>query len=123
LAALEPLATAPGVTAHSGHFPMAFRTLTAESATMNVVVEGRDPATAPVDQPVVTDGAWVRPGGVVLERSFADALGVHTGDSVSLGGRRLPVAGIAVTAARPVYPHAGWRWRTPSSPTPAAWPG
>ena len=52
----------------------------------------------------VTQGAWVRPGGVVLERTFAEALGVRVGDAVTLNGRSFRVAGLAVTAATPEYP-------------------
>ena len=47
----------------------------------------------------------MRPGGVVLERTFADALGVGVGDRVTLNGRPFTVAGIAVTAANPPYPN------------------
>ena len=71
---------------------------------MDVVAEGRDQAPASVDQPKVTQGGWIRPGAVVIERGFADALGVHVGDNVRLGGRSFRVAGIAVTAAIPPYP-------------------
>jgi predicted ABC-type transport system involved in lysophospholipase L1 biosynthesis ATPase subunit len=45
----------------------------------------------------VTEGSWIRNGGVVVERTFAAALGVHTGDSIMLNGRPLNVVGIAVT--------------------------
>ena len=62
-------------------------------------VEGRDQAAAPVDQPKLTQGSWVRPGEVVLERSFADELGVGAGGQVTLNGRSFRVAGVAVTAA------------------------
>lgn len=109
LAALAPLATAPGVTAHSGPFRLAFLMLTARGRSVHVVVEGRDEAPAPVDQPAVTDGTWVRPGVVVVvERSFADALGVHTGDTVSVNGHPLRMLGTAVTAAWSAFPHVGW---------------
>jgi putative ABC transport system permease protein len=108
LAALAPLATAPGVTAHSGPFPLAYLTLTARDVTVNVVVEGRDAAPAALDRPAVTDGSWVRPGGVVVERSFAGALNLRLGDTVAVNGRRLAVTGFAATAARPLYPQVGW---------------
>jgi putative ABC transport system permease protein len=71
---------------------------------VDVAAEGRDQAPAPVDQPKLTQGGWIRPGAVVIERGFADALGVHVGDNVRLGGRSFRVAGIAVTAAVPPYP-------------------
>jgi putative ABC transport system permease protein len=67
------------------------------------MAEGRDEAPAAVDQPKVVQGTWVRPGGVVVERALAGALGVHVGDRVTLDGRPFRVAGIAVTAAVPVY--------------------
>jgi hypothetical protein len=43
---------------------------------------------------------------VVLERSFADELGVRAGSQVMLNGRAFRVAGVAVTAASTLlYPH------------------
>lgn len=114
LAALAPLTTAAGVTGHSGPYPVAFLMLTARGKTVHAVVEGRDGAPAAIDRPAVTDGTWVRPGGVVVERAFADALSVHTGDTVSVDGHPLRVVGTAVTAARAAYPLAGWH--QPGSP-------
>ncbi|QRP50238.1 hypothetical protein I6J71_22615 [Amycolatopsis sp. FDAARGOS 1241] len=52
----------------------------------------------------MTSGTWVRTGGVVLERGFAEALGVRVGDRVTISGRGYPVVGIAISAATPVYP-------------------
>jgi putative ABC transport system permease protein len=46
----------------------------------------------------------VRPGQVVLERSFASALGVGIGNKITLNGRSFLVSGIAVSAATPAYP-------------------
>ena len=73
--------------------------------TVPVQAEGRGQAPAAVDQPKLTAGSWVRPGGVVLERTFAEALGVGVGDRVTLDGRPFTVAGIAVTAAAAPYPN------------------
>jgi putative ABC transport system permease protein len=109
LAALAPLATAPGVTGHSGPYPVAYLMLTAHGTIVHAVVEGRDAAPAAIDRPEVTSGTWVRPGGVVVERAFADALGMHAGDTVSVDGHALRVVGTAVTAASAAYPSAGWR--------------
>jgi putative ABC transport system permease protein len=101
---LAALASARGVAAHSGPYPVAWPALrTAAGMTASVMAEGRDEAPAAVDQPDVVQGTWVRPGGVVLERAFADALGAGPGDRVTLGGRPFRVTGIAVTAAVPVY--------------------
>ncbi len=60
---------------------------------------------------------------MVVERSFADALGIHAGDRVTLNGRPFPVAGVAVTAALPTsgigflegstqWPNPGLIWLT-----------
>src|SRR5262252_5295196 len=103
-AAAASLTKAPGVIAHSGPYPTAYSAIRFRGHMVDVVAEGRDRAQASVDQPKVTQGGWIRPGAVVIERGFADALGVHVGDSVRLGGRSLRVAGIAVTAAVPPYP-------------------
>jgi ABC-type lipoprotein release transport system permease subunit len=104
LASLASLTTAPGVIAHSGPYPTVYGTVQFGGHTVDVVAEGRDQAPASMDQPKVTQGGWIRPGAVVIERGFADALGVHVGDNVSIGGRSFQVAGIAVTAAIPAYP-------------------
>ncbi|HEX3957538.1 MAG TPA: ABC transporter permease [Trebonia sp.] len=98
------LAAAPGVTKHGGPYPLAAATLVAHGHTVPVQAEGRDEAPAAVDQPALAQGAWVRPGEVVLERTFAEALGVGVGDPVTLNGRSFRVAGVAVTAAVPEYP-------------------
>jgi putative ABC transport system permease protein len=98
------LTHAAGVTSHSGPYPVAYATLHAHGRTVGVQVEGRGSGSAAVDQPDVTQGGWVRPGGVVLERAFADALGVGPGDRITLNGMPFVVDGIAVTAAVPAYP-------------------
>ena len=96
---------APGVTAASGPFPLAGALVRANGLTAGAEAEGRDEAPASVDQPKLTAGSWVRPGGVVLERTFAAGLGVGAGDRITLNGRPFTVAGIAVTAANPPYPN------------------
>ena len=120
LAALKdvaPLAHAPGVAGHGGPFPVAFPVLRANGHTDAVLAEGRGTAPAPVDQPELTQGSWVRSGGIVVERSFADALGIHAGERVMLNGRRYRVDGIAVTAAFPTnglgYLEGSSRWPNP----------
>jgi ABC-type lipoprotein release transport system permease subunit len=104
LTGLKALANAPGVTQSSGPFPVAWTTLTADGETVNVRAEGRDTAPAPVDRPKLTQGSWVRDGGVVVEAAFADALGIEAGDRITLNGRTFRVAGVAVTAAAAPYP-------------------
>lgn len=104
LADLEKLATASGVTEHSGPYPVIPGKLAASGRTSDVQVEGRDTTSATVDQPHVTQGSWVSDGGVVLEAAFANSLDVHVGDSVTLGGKSFKAVGMAVTAAMAPYP-------------------
>ena len=116
LAGLDALTDAPGVTDHSGPYPVIGAELEAQGVASRlhrgedlggagVWVEGRDPARASVDQPQVTHGSWVRPGGAVVEAGLADALGVGEGDHITLNGRSFEVAGLAVTAAARPYPN------------------
>jgi putative ABC transport system permease protein len=86
--------------------------------TAGAEAEGRSQRPAAVDQPRLTQGSWVRPGGVVLERTLAEALGVSAGDQLTLDGRPFRVAGIAVTAAFAPIPNlcyigAGGCWAGP----------
>jgi putative ABC transport system permease protein len=104
LAALSALEHASGVTGHSGPYPVTWALLRAHGVAATAQVEGRDEAAAPVDQPKLTRGSWLRPGEVVIERSFADALGVGAGARITLNGRSFRVAGVAVTAAFAPYP-------------------
>jgi ABC-type lipoprotein release transport system permease subunit len=104
LPGLERLARAHGVVGHSGPYPVLESTLRTRRGIAAVQVEGRDRASAQVDQPHLVRGSWVSRRKVVVERSFADAFGVHTGDPISVGDRSFRVGGIAVTAASPPYP-------------------
>ncbi|TMR09463.1 FtsX-like permease family protein [Nonomuraea turkmeniaca] len=104
LAALKALARAPGVAGHSGPFPYTQAPLEVNGITASAWAQGRDTAAATVDQPKLTEGSWVRDGGVVVEAAFAQALGVGAGDRITLDGRSFEVAGVAVTASVPPYP-------------------
>jgi putative ABC transport system permease protein len=104
---LAPLEHAPGVAAHSGPFPITWASLQTRHTTATAEVEGRSSAPSAVDRPKLTQGGWVRPGGVVVEATFAQALGLHVGDRVRLGGSSFEVVGTAATAAFPTYPVAG----------------
>src|SRR5262245_32537535 len=136
-AGMEALTGAPGVVDHSGPFPVIAAELEADGLSRSrrtprdevvggsagVWAVGHDPAAASVDQPEVTQGSWVRNGGVVLEAGFAEALGVGQGDQVTLrtrvctfetpssppdcgvvNDRSFRVVGVAVTAAARPYP-------------------
>ena len=104
----KSLIHASGVAASSGPYPLASDTIRFDGRNADALVEGRGAAAAAIDRPLVTAGSWVRPGGVVIERTFADALGVSVGDRVTLNHNSFMVAGIAVTAAQPPYPNLCW---------------
>jgi putative ABC transport system permease protein len=77
-----------------------------------VQVEGRQPGVAAVDQPELTDGTWIRPGGVVVERSFAEAANLRVSQKITLNGHPFRVVGIAVTAAFGGFPGTSLIWAT-----------
>lgn len=101
----KTLIHAAGVAAYSGPYPVAEGVVEAHGRTAGAEAEGRSQTPAAVDQPKLTAGSWVRPGGVVVERAFAEGLGVTVGDRVTLNGRSFTVTGIAVTAAMAPYPN------------------
>jgi ABC-type lipoprotein release transport system permease subunit len=103
---LAPLERAPGVVAHSGPFPFTWALLQSGHTSATAEVEGRSSAPSAVDRPNLTQGSWVRPGGVVAEATFAEALGLHLGDRLRLGGTSYELVGTAATAAFPSYPVA-----------------
>jgi putative ABC transport system permease protein len=105
LAQLDSLEHRSGVVGHVGPFPVSYPVMTTNGSRVLAIVEGRSMSRSPIDQPYVTEGTWVRPGGVVIERSFAQELSLAPGDNVTLGGRSLKVDGVAVTAAVPDYPY------------------
>lgn len=104
-AEVATLTHAPGVTGSSGPYPVASAVVRYGAITAPLEAEGRVQAAAPLDQPELTAGTWVRPGGIVLERTFAAALGAGVGARLTLDGRPYQVTGIAVTAAGLPYPN------------------
>ena len=116
-ASLTALEHAPGVIGHSGPYPLAAPALRANGHTISTAeagfaVEGRAQGPAPLDQPKLTQGGWVRPGQVVIEPTYAAELGVRPGDRITLNGRQFRVAGLAVTAAWPSVNAPGLIWLT-----------
>ncbi|MFF4118060.1 ABC transporter permease [Streptomyces sp. NPDC001714] len=102
---LAELATDPAVTATSGPFPATWTPLEAKGHKAGAQVVGRDTGTTRVDQPKITSGTWLGgTGSAVVERSFAESVGIAVGDTVRLNDRPFRVSGIAVTAAVPPYP-------------------
>lgn len=101
---VEQVTRLSGVTASSGPFPSTAAALGTSGYTGTAMVQGRTEGAAAVDQPYVTAGTWVRPGGVVLERAFATSLGVGVGDRITLNYKHFTVTGLAVSAAWAPYP-------------------
>ena len=118
LAALMALNHATGVAAHSGPYPIVGATgpvgpvMRSTDIVASVQVEGREPGVAAVDQPKVTDGTWIRPGGVVVEQSFAETANLRLGQTITLNGHPFRVVGFAVTAASGGYPAMSLIWAT-----------
>ncbi|MFI1735300.1 FtsX-like permease family protein [Streptomyces acidicola] len=102
------IADAPDVGTVADPVPGFSTTVRANGQTENTAVEGRERTASAVDRPLVTSGTWVRSGGAVVERGFAQALGVRVGDRVTIGGRDYPVLGTAISAATAVYPWGNW---------------
>lgn len=104
VATLDALSREPGVRATSRPLPEVWAGLDVGHVRAVAAVQGRSTRPSAVDRPHVVGGSWVRPGGVVVERAFADALDVGVGDRVRLGATTMTVVGIAVSAALPPYP-------------------
>lgn len=104
---LARVADGPHVTGHSGPYTVFDTTLRAHGHTLKTVVEARGVNRPRIEHPQVTSGSWLRPGGAVLERGFADVLGIHVGERVSVHGHSYPVVGLAVTAGDIVFPWQG----------------
>ncbi|GAB2458846.1 hypothetical protein GCM10027187_28190 [Streptosporangium sandarakinum] len=122
--ALTSLTDDPEVVAHHGPYRIVYADLTTrDSISSPVVVQGFAETPGTLNRPLVTSGHWVRPGGTVLERGFATALGAGVGDHVTIAGRSYPVVGIAVTAATSIYPWAAQigPYGGPSDYTGLAW--
>lgn len=103
---LKSVAADPDVVGHNGPYAVVYGDLTVHGRNSGVVVQGASRTPGPINKPLVTSGEWIRPGGAVLERGLATALGAKVGDRVTISGRTYPVVGIAVTAATSIYPWA-----------------
>jgi putative ABC transport system permease protein len=106
----------PGIAERGPVTPSAFTTLTTSAGdTEPLELTGLRPS-ARVNAPVRTEGAEPREGGIVLERSLAEALGFRVGTTLrfAASGRpiELPVIGTAISPSQPRYPRSnpgvGW---------------
>jgi putative ABC transport system permease protein len=112
------IASLPGVAQRGAAFPSATtRVTTAAGATEPLRLAGLNGASR-VDVPVRTAGGRLREGGIVLERSLAEALGLQVGTrlrfATSGGAIELPVVGTAISPSQPRYPRSnpGLAWVT-----------
>jgi putative ABC transport system permease protein len=106
------IAALPGVAERGEPVPRANVAVAARSDRLQLAGL-RGPAR--VDAPVRTGGSGVRDGGIVLERSFAEAVGIRVGETIRLaGGVELPVVGTAISPSQPRYPSSnpGLAWVT-----------
>jgi putative ABC transport system permease protein len=101
---LRRVAEQPQVAARSRQLPTTWAPIEAHGTTGVAEVQGRDSSPSPVDRPELVSGRWVGSDGVVVERAFANAMGLAVGDRIALGDEVERVVGIAVSAALPPYP-------------------
>jgi ABC-type lipoprotein release transport system permease subunit len=110
----------PGVIERSAPTPLVLATVGERGSSDLVQLAGlsRPPV---VNTPLRTAGSPLRDGGVVLERSFARALGLAVGDTLEVTSRgrdrsiEIPVLGTAVVPSQARYPRSkpGLAWVTP----------
>jgi putative ABC transport system permease protein len=107
----------PGVTERSAPVPLTLATVGAPGGAERVQLAGLTRRTA-VNMPVPTGGSPLQEGGIVLERSFAHALGIDIGASLEVrsehGSVNAPVLGTAVVPSQPRFPRSkpGLAWVT-----------
>jgi putative ABC transport system permease protein len=110
----------PGVTERSAPVPLVSATIGPRESDL-VQIAGLNPDPV-VNTPLRTAGSPLRDGGIVLERSFARALGLAVGDTVEVTTRstdrssQIPVLGTAVVPSQARYPRSkpGVAWVTPA---------
>ena len=107
----------PGVTERGAPVPLAMATVGPRASTDRAFLAGLNRRPA-VNVPVRTAGSSLREGGIVLERSLANALGIEVGATLTVRSGRgsidLPVLGTAVVPSQPRYPrrNPGLAWVT-----------
>jgi putative ABC transport system permease protein len=117
------IAELPGVIERTGPVPVATVTVGPLGSSDRAFLAGLSGPPA-VNKPVLTSGSPLREGGIVLERSFARAVGIEVGATLKLtswrgsadqsGSVELPVLGTAVVPSQPRYPrrNPGLAWVT-----------
>jgi ABC-type lipoprotein release transport system permease subunit len=109
------IAALPGVAERDEPVPMAGARVARRGGTDRLLLAGL-PARPLVNTPVRTAGSALGKDGIVLERSFADALGLEVGTPLRLaaagGPIVLPILGTAISPSQPRYPRSnpGLAW-------------
>jgi putative ABC transport system permease protein len=109
------IAALPGVAERDEPVPIAGASVARRGGTDRLLLAGL-PARPRVNTPVRTAGSALRDDGIVLERSFADALGLEVGTPLRLaaagGPIVLPTLGTAISPSQPRYPRSnpGLAW-------------
>jgi putative ABC transport system permease protein len=109
------IAALPGVAERDEPVPIAGASVARRGGTDRLLLAGL-PARPRVNTPVRTAGSALRDDGIVLERSFADALGLEVGTPLRLaaagGPIVLPILGTAISPSQPRYPRSnpGLAW-------------
>ncbi len=111
------IARLPGVTERGAPVPLVLATVGPRGSSDLVQLAGLS-GRAAVNRPVPTAGSQLHDGGIVLERSLSNALGIEVGDTLEVTSRRgsveVPVLGTAVVPSQPRYPRRrpGLAWVT-----------
>ncbi|WP_328519222.1 ABC transporter permease [Kribbella sp. NBC_00359] len=107
------IASLAGVASHDE--PVPSTNVGLASSTDRLLLAGLT-SPARINKPLPIDGSIQPSDGIVLERSFADALGLRVGTTLSLaavtGPIELPIVGIAVSPSQARYPRSnpGLAW-------------
>lgn len=111
------IATLPGVAERDDPIPIANTSIAMPGTTDRIQLAGLS-SPPRVNTPVRTDGSRFPADGIVLERSFAAALGLRVGTTLRLtaagGPIELPIVGTAISPSQPRYPrrNPGLAWVT-----------
>jgi predicted lysophospholipase L1 biosynthesis ABC-type transport system permease subunit len=116
-AGARAIAALPGVAERDEPVPIAPASVASGGGTDRLLLAGLR-SRARVNSPVRTEGAAPPADGIVLERSFAGALGLRVGGTLRLAAEgapiELPIVGTAISPSQPRYPRSnpGLAWVT-----------
>ena len=106
----------PGIAERDRAVPSTMTTMTTSAGETEPLQLAGPGQHTRIDAPVRTDGSRLREGGIVLERSLAEGLGLGVGTTLRFtapdGPVELPVIGTAISPSQPRYPRhnpgVGW---------------